>query len=74
MTKAQVESAVIHADDDVRSAFDGEREQLVEQPPELEIIFQDVGNADDRMPRQIKRQFDTGGGHFRSARAEELRR
>src|SRR5277367_5452578 len=41
--EAQVEAAVIHADDDVRFAFDGEREQLVEQPPELEIILQHSG-------------------------------
>src|SRR5271154_4090676 len=71
VAEAQVEPAVIHADDDVRLAFDGEREQLVEQPPELEIIFQHIGNADDRMLRQVKRQFDSGGGHLRAARAEE---
>ena len=59
---------------DVRFAFDGEREQLIEQPPELEIIFQHVRNADDRVLRQVKRQFHSGGGHLRAARAEELRR
>ena len=46
-------------------------EQLVEQPPELEIIFQHIGNADDRVLRQVKGQLDSGGGHLRAARAEE---
>ncbi len=39
LAEAQIESAVIHADDHVRLAFDGQREQLVEQPPEFQNSF-----------------------------------
>ena len=71
LTKAQIESAEINADDHVRFALNRQREQLVEQPLEFQNIFQHIGNANDRMLRHIKRQFHANGGHLRAARAEE---
>ena len=65
LAEAQVEPAVIHADDHVRLAFDRQREQLVEQPPKFEIFFQHVRDADDRVLRQVEGQFHAGGGHLR---------
>ena len=74
LTEAQVEPAVIHADHHIRLALDGQRQQLVEQPPEHKILFQDIRDPDDRVLRQIKRQFHARGGHLGAARAEEDRR
>ena len=54
-------------------ALNRQREQLIEQPPEFEIFFQHIRNADDRVLGQVKRQVDSGGGHLRSARADEFR-
>ena len=62
--KRRLNPPIIHADDGVRLALDGQCQQLIEQPPELEIIFQHVGNADDRVLRQVKGQFHSGVGHF----------
>ena len=62
MTKAQIEPAIIHADDGIRLVFNRQREQLVEQPAIFEKVFQHVGNADDRVLGQVKRQVDAGGG------------
>ena len=42
VAEAQIEPAVIHADDGVRLAFDCERQQLVEESAELQIVLQHV--------------------------------
>ena len=64
MAETQIESAKIHADDDIRFAFNRQRKQLIEEPTELEIIFQRVGNADDRMLSQIECELDSRSSHF----------
>ena len=74
LTETQVEPAVIHADDHIRLALDGQRQQLVEQPPEYKIFFQNIRDADDRVLRQVERLFHAGGGHLGPACAEENRR
>ena len=71
LAEAQVESAVVHADDHIRFPFDRQRKQLVEQPPEFEEVFEDVGDADDGVLGQIKGESDAGRSHLGSARAEK---
>jgi len=73
VAEAQIEPAVIHADDGVRFALNRQFQQLMEQPPELEIIYQHIGHANDRVLCHVKSQFDPGRRHARSARAIELR-
>ena len=69
--KTKIESAVIHADDHIRLARDGDLQQLFEQPFEFSNILQHLRKTDDRMLREIKHLFDACRRHLRSTRAEE---
>ncbi len=67
----QVESAVVDADDDVRSCGDTLVEQLVEEAPERPVSADDLPEADDRVRGEIDGELDPGGSHGGAAGAGE---
>jgi len=72
--ESQIEPAVVHANDDVRLARDGQLEQLAEQAAEFAVFFEHVRYADDRVWGEIEGEFHPRGGHAGSAGAEKSRR
>lgn len=69
--EAQVESPVIHADDQIGSKFDAAIQQLMEQAPERPVAAEDLPETDDGMPGEILDQVDTGSMEGGAATAGE---
>src|SRR5690606_32427958 len=71
--KAEIELAIIDADDDVRLAASRCAQQLLENPAEFEVMLENTQHTDHRKPRQVVGDIDAGGFHVRASGAEEAR-
>lgn len=70
VAEAEVEAAVVDADDDIRLAANGDGEQLLEEAAEFEDFEEDIGDAHDGEVGHVSDKFHSGGSHAGSAGAE----